>query len=452
MTSDRAGEIIAGKYRLHRRLGTGGMAEVWSATNRFTERQVAIKLLGREITEKEPETKQRFLNEAKVSARIDHPNVIEVIDVGQTDAGQLFIVMELLSGMTLETALHRQVPPMTFHELARVMVDVASAMAAAHAANVVHRDLKPANIFLHKTKTGVRPTVLDFGVAKFRSVTGAPDAPSPELTLAGTVLGSPLYMSPEQARGETDVDGRADIFAFGGILFEAITGHRAFEAKNFNALIVKIATTRPKSIDEAAPQVPESLRKIVRVCLEPVLEKRARSFTEVLTLLRAAAHDLSKSNQRLPSIHLPPALFDPDATSAMPVFAAPEHTRYEAAVAPRPAEPRAPSPWLVYAAGAMIIAALGFAARARPTAGAPVPPPSAVPSAAPASTTELVVASSPGPCRLTVDGADRGDTPVTISTPGEHELTCRFSNGHSRSAKVTATANAASRYRFVAPE
>lgn len=425
------------------------MAEVWSATNRFTERHVAIKILGREITEKEPETKQRFLNEAKVSARINHPNIVEIIDVGQTDDGQLFIVMELLNGVTLEMALHRQVPPMTFHELARVMVDVASAMEAAHAAGVVHRDLKPANIFLHRTKTGVRPTVLDFGVAKFRrEASGGDSAPVPELTLAGTVLGSPLYMSPEQARGETDVDGRADVFAFGGILFEAITGHRAFEAKNFNALIVKIATTRPKNIDEAAPHVPESLRRVVRGCLEPALERRTTSFTEVLTQLRAAVPDLAKSNQRIPSVLLPPALFDPDATSAMPVFPVPEHTRYEAALAPRARESSPPSPWLVVLAGALVIGALAFAARARPTA----PPPLPSISAAPPPVTELVIASSPRPCRVTVDGADQGETPVTVSSPGEHEIACRFSNGQVRTTKLTVASGASSRYRFFLAE
>jgi serine/threonine-protein kinase len=447
---DRTGEVIAGKYRLHRRLGTGGMAEVWSATNRFTEKQVAIKLLGREITEKEPETKQRFLNEAKVSARIDHPNVIDIIDVGQTDSGQLFIVMELLTGVSLETALHRQVPPMTFHELAHVMIDVASALEAALASGVVHGDLKPANIFLHKTRgTGVRPTVLDFGVAKFRAAPDGVNAPVPELTLAGTVLGSPLYMSPEQARGETDVDGRADIFAFGGILYEAITGHRAFEAKNFNALIVKIATTRPKSIDEEAPQVPDSLRKVVRVCLEPDLEQRAKSFTEVLALLRAAVPDLAKSNQRLPALHLPPALLDPERTNAMPVFAVPEHTRYEAALAPRARESSPPSPWLVVLAGALVIGALAFAARARPTSTPAMPPPSA---SAPPPATELVIASSPSACRATVDGVDRGDTPVTIVTPGDHDVSCKFANGQIRTTKLTLTSGTSSRYRFFLAE
>jgi serine/threonine-protein kinase len=445
---DRTGEVIAGKYRLHRRLGSGGMAEVWSATNRFTEKQVAIKLLGREITEKEPETKQRFLNEAKVSARIDHPNVIDIIDVGQTDSGQLFIVMELLTGVSLETALHRQVPPMTFHELAHVMIDVASAMEAAHASGVVHRDLKPANIFLHKTRgSGVRPTVLDFGVAKLRGERG--EGPVPELTIAGTVLGSPLYMSPEQARGETDVDGRADIFAFGGILYEAITGHRAFEAKNFNALIVKIATTRPKSIDEEAPQVPDALRKVVRACLEPDLEKRAKTFTEVLRLLRAAVPELAKSNQRLPGLHLPPALMDPERTNAMPVFAVPEHTRYEAALAPRARESSPPSPWLVVLAGALVIGALAFAARARPAPGPAAGP--ATPSAPPPAT-ELVIASSPSPCRATVDGVDRGDTPVTIVAPGEHDVACKFANGQTRTTKLTLTSGTTSRYRFFLAE
>ena len=161
------GQVVAGKYRLNAVLGTGGMASVWSATNTFTERQFAIKFLLPTFA-RTPEAAKRFLMEAQVSGRVQHPNVIEVIDVGQAEDGSHFLVMELLQGESLEHAMRKQQPPMTVFELLTVMMDVARAMAAAHRAGIVHRDLKPTNIHIHKDRSGVAvPKVLDFGVSKF---------------------------------------------------------------------------------------------------------------------------------------------------------------------------------------------------------------------------------------------------------------------------------------------
>ncbi|NOU27397.1 MAG: serine/threonine protein kinase, partial [Polyangiaceae bacterium] len=287
------------------------MATVWSATNTFTERQFAIKFMLPGVA-KTKEAVDRFLQEAKVSARIDHPNIIEVIDVGQTEEGSLFLVMELLTGVPLETALRRQNPPMTLTELTFVMVEVARALAAAHRNGVVHRDLKPSNIFLHKERDGrAVPKVLDFGVSKFiEEEAGRLHA----LTIQGTVLGSPLYMSPEQARGETRVDGRSDVFSFGAILFEALCGFRPYEAPNFNALIVKIATGQPRSVDECAPHVPESLRAIVRDCLQPDLDKRADGFDAIAERLMAALPDLDAANVSIPAPASGILAMDPEAT------------------------------------------------------------------------------------------------------------------------------------------
>jgi serine/threonine-protein kinase len=312
-----SGKVVAGKYRLNQLLGSGGMAEVWSATNTFTERELAIKFMNTQVA-KTPEAAARFLKEAKVSARVNHPNVIEIHDVGQTEDGQLFLVMELLTGFPLEVALRRQNPPMTAYEFALTMAEVGDALAAAHKSGIVHRDLKPTNIFLHKVRDGVAmPKLLDFGVSKFLE-----DDQNHALTIAGTVLGSPLYMSPEQARGESQLDGRTDVFAFGAILFEALCGFRAYEAKNFNALIVKIATTRPRSIDEYAPHVPESLRLVVRGCLEVDLKKRIQSFEEVTGRLRAALPELEAAGQWLPPPLIATSVVDPDATNALPVMRA----------------------------------------------------------------------------------------------------------------------------------
>lgn len=289
------GQTIAGKYRLNQPLGTGGMASVWSATNVFTDREFAVKFLLPHVANT-PEAAQRFMLEARVSARVNHPNIIEVIDVGQTEDGTLFLVMELLQGQSLEAALRRQKPAMRTHEFLDVMVEVARALAAAHKSGVIHRDLKPSNIFLHTDREGlVLSKVLDFGVSKFIDDDGMGG-----LTMVGTILGSPLYMSPEQAVGAEDIDGRTDIFAFGAILFEALSGERAYAATNLNALIVAIATTQPKRLGDVAAHLPEALRELVDACMATDKAQRLASFDDVADRLEAIAHSLESSDMRLP--------------------------------------------------------------------------------------------------------------------------------------------------------
>lgn len=543
-----SGKVVAGKYRLNQLLGSGGMAEVWSATNTFTERELAIKFMNMQVA-KTPEAAARFLKEAKVSARINHPNVIEIHDVGQTDQGQLFLVMELLTGFPLEVALRRQNPPMTIYEFALVMAEVGDALAAAHKSGIVHRDLKPTNIFLHKVREGVAmPKLLDFGVSKFLE-----DDQNHALTIAGTVLGSPLYMSPEQARGESHLDGRTDVFAFGAILFEALCGYRAYEAKNFNALIVKIATTKPKSIDECAPHVPESLRAVVRGCLEGDLKKRMQTFEEVTGRLRAVLPELEASGLRLPTPLIATAVIDPDATNALPVLRAsdrPPPAHYTPGnSSPPPAMPpsgqqplsmsgsvppgsippypasgptgpswhtpntsyasitvSAPKPrssaWIAVGAVALGVAALGagvglgwrsrgnggavattVAAKPTETAksnAAPPPPASPLPGAngasgaagasaeppsisvdslpgatkplgpVPHGAGRLLVTASPGWCNLTVDGKEKGPTPVAgIDLPsGAHQLRCDAPGGKIKTQSVTVQEGATSRVKI----
>ena len=312
-----SGQTIAGKYRLNRQIGVGGMASVWSATNIFTEREFAIKFM-LPLVARSPDAARRFLLEAKISARINHPNIIEVIDVGQAEDASLFLVMELLTGQSLETAMRRQVPPMPVKDFVRFMVDVARALAAAHKSGVIHRDLKPTNIFLHKDRDGtVVPKILDFGVSKIIE-----DEANHALTMAGTVLGSPLYMSPEQAMGAPNLDGRTDIFAFGSIMFEALTGQRAFDAANFNALIVMIATQQPRKIEDYAPHMAESLRALVRECMVTDKTKRMASFDTVAERLARALPEIDASPMRLPSPYGAGPPSDPDATNAMPVLRA----------------------------------------------------------------------------------------------------------------------------------
>jgi eukaryotic-like serine/threonine-protein kinase len=545
------GKVVAGKYRLNQLLGSGGMAEVWSATNTFTERQIAIKFMNAQVA-KTPEAAARFLKEAKVSARVDHPNIIEIHDVGQTEEGQLFLVMELLTGFPLEVGLRRQNPPMTIYEFSLVMVEVAQALAAAHKSGIIHRDLKPTNIFLHKVREGVAiPKLLDFGVSKFLE-----DDQNHALTVAGTVLGSPLYMSPEQARGDANLDGRTDIFAFGAILFEALVGYRAYDAKNFNALIVKIATTRPKAIDACALHLPESIRRVVRACLEPEVKKRVPTFDDVVAMLRAAMPELEASMLRLPTPLVATAVIDPDATNALPVLRASDrpppmpalivstsphgandtipsgppasfgatgstplqppagtgsgsvppgavpvypssppsgpswhtpNTSYASVSVPPPK--RSPA-WLVGLGAVLVVAGISIGAivttQAQPGQTAarvgepPKSPVVASPQGAGASPAEtatgpaetpgvsidtlpskplgpipsgsgrLVVNAAPGSCAITVDGRERGTTPLaSLDLPaGPHQLVCKAQAGKPRTATVTVLDGATSKYRF----
>ena len=290
-----SGQTIAGKYRLNRLLGTGGMASVWSATNVFTEREFAIKFMLPQVA-RTPEAARRFLLEAKVSARINHPNIIEVIDVGQAEDSSLFLVMELLTGVSLDVAIRQHKPALSVCDFMVHMRLVAEALAAAHRSGVIHRDLKPTNIFLHTDRDNrIVPKILDFGVSKILE-----EENNTSLTVVGTVLGSPLYMSPEQAMGAEGIDGRTDVFAYGSILFEALTGQRAYDGPNFNALIVTIATTQPRRIDDVAPELPEPLRALIRDCLITDKTRRLDSFERVVERLDAMVAELDKQTGPLP--------------------------------------------------------------------------------------------------------------------------------------------------------
>jgi serine/threonine-protein kinase len=507
----QTGQTIAGKYRLNRILGSGGMASVWSATNVFTEREFAIKFMLPQVA-RTPESARRFLLEAKVSGRINHPNIIEVIDVGQAEDGSLFLVMELLGGMSLETAVRRQTPPMLVHEFFVFMRDVAEALAAAHRSGVIHRDLKPTNIYLHRDRDGqVFPKVLDFGVSKIL------EEGNDALTIVGTILGSPLYMSPEQAMGAEGIDGRTDVFAFGAILFEALCGQRAYAAPNLNALIVTIATGRPKSIDELAPLLPESVRSLVRDCLVTDKNARLASFDRVVERLDRILLELATSQERLPlPIRRGDLTPEPPPVEASPLpregvargGASPVTDgalfRAAAPLGNPTARPPRTTTRLATIALAGVVVAVGVFAASRAASGprgaahrvpaapplpsvgaapAVAPLPAIAPGAAGASpagadssdtpvvsvdslpvaarggsrskaTGKLTVAATPGACAVSVDGVARGETPVPSLelSPGIHRVECVPHGGAAQSVKVLVSEGAEAHYQFALPQ
>ncbi len=218
------------------------MGEVWAAVNTHLDAPVAIKVI-RTGTDNE-EARQRLIHEARATARLRHRAIVRVFDVGETELGDPFIVMERLTGETLGRLLERR-RSISGEQAAQIVLPILHALAAAHRAGIVHRDVKPDNVFLEHTDTGLQPKLLDFGVVKLQQEQFAGD-----LTNTGTTLGSPFYMSPEQARGLV-VDQRVDLWSVSVVLYEAVTGRMPFVADNYNALLRAIIEDKPAPIDES---------------------------------------------------------------------------------------------------------------------------------------------------------------------------------------------------------
>ncbi|MDI1444199.1 serine/threonine-protein kinase [Polyangium sp. 6x1] len=241
------GTIIDDKYRIVRMLGRGGMGVVYVAENLRVKRQVAIKVLSRAATELHGDALVRFEREAQAAGQIGSDHIVEVLDMGTTEAGDRFMVMELLEGETLkERARRGRISIDKIVELFRQLLD---GLEAAHAAGIIHRDLKPDNVFLQKKKAGHEDWVkiLDFGISKFSGMSGE----AAQHTRTGVVMGTPFYMSPEQARAASSVDARSDLYTVGVMLYEMLTGQVPFAGETFAELMFKIVfepQPHPKSV------------------------------------------------------------------------------------------------------------------------------------------------------------------------------------------------------------
>ncbi len=252
------GTVIAGRFRLERRLGEGGMGVVWEAVHTVTRKPVALKFLKRTGHE-DRRAVGRFLREARAACAVRHPNVVEVHDVLDLPDGLPVMVMELLTGETLAQRIARErVLPLP--ELARIMGHVCSAVGCAHALGIVHRDLKPENIFLAASGSDVR--VLDFGIAKLTATEGDA-AHTGATTGTGAILGTPYYMAPEQLFGEKDVDHRADIWALGIIFYEALSGVRPTLGANMGQIYKIVMTDAIVPLRERAPDLPAAILDLV---------------------------------------------------------------------------------------------------------------------------------------------------------------------------------------------
>lgn len=231
-----AGVVLSGKYRLVSLLGQGGMGSVWRAEHLALQAPVAIKLIDPNIAEN-PEALARFHREARSAATLRSPHVVQILDHGVDDVTRSpFIAMELLEGESLATRLEKR-PRLTLEETTAILAQVSRALTRAHNAGIVHRDLKPDNIFLVQNEDEELAKVLDFGIAKTNKL-----AMGEAATVTGMVMGTAYYMSPEQIRGEREVDHRTDLWALGVIAYECLIGHRPFASDTLGGLILKICT------------------------------------------------------------------------------------------------------------------------------------------------------------------------------------------------------------------
>jgi serine/threonine protein kinase len=252
----RPGDTVASKYRVERLLGRGGMGAVFEVTHCVTAKRFALKWLvggGAEVGAVE-----RFVREAQAVGRIAHPSVVDVYDIGE-ERGSLYMLMELLEGETLAERLDHG-GPLPLAEACRLLMPCMRGVAQAHALGIVHRDLKPENIFVCRADTEApeRAKVLDFGVSKMPGIPGQLNA----ATQGGLLIGTPHYMALEQLRCRP-VDQRADVYAFGVVMYETLSGSVPFPTENFSDLVVRVATEVPPDLDGVVPGLPEGLSKVI---------------------------------------------------------------------------------------------------------------------------------------------------------------------------------------------
>jgi eukaryotic-like serine/threonine-protein kinase len=287
---DYSGRVLDGRYRVERLLGRGGMGAVYDGRHAIVGKRVAIKMLHAEFAANE-EVLKRFYREAQAAAAIGHKNIIDIMDVGVTPANEPYIVMEYLEGEDLESMLVRT-GPLSLEAACGILEPALNALGAAHAKGIVHRDLKPANIFLCREQGGA-PTVklIDFGISKFSGAAG-----STKLTQTGSLLGTPAYMSPEQARGDQSVDHRTDLYAVGVILYQMLTGSLPFVGDNYNTLLISVLTAEPRPLRQLNPRIPTDAEALVLKELSKDPAARSQSAIEMLEAFKGLAAYKERGN------------------------------------------------------------------------------------------------------------------------------------------------------------
>ncbi|HEY0190990.1 MAG TPA: serine/threonine-protein kinase [Kofleriaceae bacterium] len=274
------GEVLDGRYRITRKLGEGGMGEVYAAEHVHIEKKFAIKLLRQEIVSN-PEAVTRFRQEARSSSSIGHRNIIAIEDFGQLVDGRIYMCMELLNGAALNDMITQ---PMPMDRLLNILIQTGHGLAAAHAKGIVHRDMKPENIFVTIGPNGEDiPKLLDFGIAKVAGNDG-----QNHLTRTGTIFGTPFYMAPEQALGNA-VDARTDIYAVGVIMYECFAGSLPFQGDSFMGILTQHITMEPEPVAQRAAKagrhMPPGLAELITRCMQKNPAQRIGSMDELVNAL-----------------------------------------------------------------------------------------------------------------------------------------------------------------------
>jgi serine/threonine-protein kinase len=282
------GRVLSGIYKVQDRIGEGGMGTVYLALHVHLNKPFAIKVLSPKVAA-DGNALARFRQEAIAASSIDHENIIDIVNFDATSDGDVFIVMELLKGQSLAGLLAGG--RLSLGQALRITYQLCSALGAAHAEGIVHRDLKPENVFVVPKAGEDVAKVLDFGISKVKSA----EAEEVRMTRTGQLVGTPLYMSPEQARGDSEIDRRADIYALGCILYEMLTGTAPFSGNNYFQLLWKHGNERPEAPTARAPEasIPKPVEAVVLRTLEKDPDKRFDSMAELQQALMAAAPDVS---------------------------------------------------------------------------------------------------------------------------------------------------------------
>ncbi len=280
------GMLLLERYRIVCKIGEGGMGAVYEATHELIGRRVAVKCLHPQFAS-DAQVVARFQREAQASSMVGNEHIVDVTDMGRFPDGSPFIVLEFLEGQELGKLIERD-GAQPLGRVVHILTQACRALGAAHAKGIVHRDLKPENIYLverHDDPDFVK--VIDFGISKMKEQA---ESLSGGLTKTGMALGTPYYMSPEQAQGLKDVDQRADVYALGVILFEALTGRLPFEADTYPLLMVKIMTEAPPPLRSYRPDLPLGLEQVAQQAMAKNRDERFRSVEELAAALAPFAH------------------------------------------------------------------------------------------------------------------------------------------------------------------